>query len=58
MKKLYLGAFTGCAVLGTSAQEFLWQKDIQSSTRDFLSRPLQQLSIDNIFYEKKDSFKI
>ncbi|WP_426479059.1 T9SS type A sorting domain-containing protein [Chryseobacterium sp. CBSDS_008] len=38
MKKLYLGALTLGAVLGTSAQEVVWQKDIQSSTQDFLSQ--------------------
>ncbi|MDR6488494.1 hypothetical protein J2799_003012 [Chryseobacterium vietnamense] len=38
MKKIYLGAFTLCTVLGISAQEVVWQKDIQSSTQDFLSQ--------------------
>ncbi|WP_426477981.1 T9SS type A sorting domain-containing protein [Chryseobacterium sp. CBSDS_008] len=38
MKKLYLGALTLGAVLGISAQEVMWQKDIQSSTQDFLSQ--------------------
>ena len=38
MKKIYLGAFTLCTVLGASAQEVVWQKDIQSSTQDFLSQ--------------------
>ncbi|MFS4470615.1 T9SS type A sorting domain-containing protein [Chryseobacterium sp. T20] len=38
MRKLYLGAFTLCTVLGVSAQEVVWQKDIQSSTQDFLSQ--------------------
>ncbi|KMQ63248.1 secretion protein, partial [Chryseobacterium angstadtii] len=38
MKKFYLGACTLCTVLGLSAQEVLWQKDIQSSTQDFLSQ--------------------
>ncbi|MDR4894659.1 MULTISPECIES: T9SS type A sorting domain-containing protein [unclassified Chryseobacterium] len=38
MKKLYLGAFTLCTILGVSAQEVVWQKDIQSSTQDFLSQ--------------------
>ncbi|MDR6489846.1 hypothetical protein J2799_004396 [Chryseobacterium vietnamense] len=38
MRKLYLGAFTLCTVLGISAQEVVWQKDIQSSTQDFLSQ--------------------
>ncbi|AZA99974.1 T9SS C-terminal target domain-containing protein [Chryseobacterium joostei] len=38
MKKIYLGAFTLCTVLGASAQEVIWQKDIQSSTQDFLSQ--------------------
>ncbi|PWN60753.1 secretion protein, partial [Chryseobacterium oncorhynchi] len=38
MKKIYLGAFTLCTVLGMSAQEVIWQKDIKSSTQDFLSQ--------------------
>ncbi|QBA20203.1 T9SS type A sorting domain-containing protein [Chryseobacterium indologenes] len=38
MTKLYLGAFTLCTALGVSAQEVIWQKDIQSSTQDFLSQ--------------------
>ena len=38
MKKLYTGAFTLCTILGLSAQEVVWQKDIQSSTQDFLSQ--------------------
>ncbi|UKB85357.1 T9SS type A sorting domain-containing protein [Chryseobacterium sp. MEBOG06] len=37
MKKIYLGAFTLCTILG-SAQEILWQKDLKSSTQDFLSQ--------------------
>ncbi|MFZ4931107.1 T9SS type A sorting domain-containing protein [Chryseobacterium sp. Mn2064] len=38
MKKLYLSALTLCTVLGISAQEVVWQKDIKSSTQDFLSQ--------------------
>ncbi|WPO89326.1 T9SS type A sorting domain-containing protein [Chryseobacterium sp. HR92] len=38
MRKIYLGALTLCAFLGTSAQEVVWQKDIKSSTQDFLSQ--------------------
>ncbi|MDR4953808.1 T9SS type A sorting domain-containing protein [Chryseobacterium sp. ES2] len=38
MRKFYLSAFTLCTVLGVSAQEVMWQKDIQSSTQDFLSQ--------------------
>ncbi|SMO74110.1 Por secretion system C-terminal sorting domain-containing protein [Chryseobacterium rhizoplanae] len=38
MKKIYLGALTLCAILGISAQEVVWQKDIKSSTQDFLSQ--------------------
>ncbi|RXM41087.1 secretion protein [Chryseobacterium sp. CH21] len=38
MRKFYLSAFTICAVLGLSAQEVVWQKDIKSSTQDFLSQ--------------------
>lgn len=38
MKKLYMGAYFLCTVMGVSAQEVLWQKDIKSSTQDFLSQ--------------------
>ncbi|MEN5307199.1 T9SS type A sorting domain-containing protein [Chryseobacterium cucumeris] len=38
MKKFYFGAFTLYTALGVSAQEVIWQKDIQSSTQDFLSQ--------------------
>jgi hypothetical protein len=38
MRKLYMSALTMCTILGLSAQEVLWQKDIKSSTQDFLSQ--------------------
>jgi len=38
MKKLYVSALTLCAVLSACAQEVVWQKDIKSSTQDFLSQ--------------------
>ncbi|SIS61687.1 hypothetical protein SAMN05421639_11139, partial [Chryseobacterium shigense] len=38
MKKFYSGALALCTILGLSAQEVLWQKDITSSTQDFLSQ--------------------
>jgi len=38
MKRLYMSALTVCAVLGISAQEVVWQKDIKSATQDFLSQ--------------------
>ncbi|WP_336704345.1 T9SS type A sorting domain-containing protein [Chryseobacterium indologenes] len=38
MKKISLTAFILCTALGVSAQEVMWQKDIQSSTQDFLSQ--------------------
>ena len=38
MKKLYASAFLLCTITGISAQEVLWQKDIKSSTQDFLSQ--------------------
>ncbi|KAA0127078.1 T9SS type A sorting domain-containing protein [Chryseobacterium sp. SN22] len=38
MKKLYMSAFFLCISLGMSAQEVIWQKDIKSSTQDFLSK--------------------
>ncbi|MEA1848019.1 T9SS type A sorting domain-containing protein [Chryseobacterium sp. MHB01] len=38
MNKIYSGALFLCFVLGISAQEVIWQKDIRSSTQDFLSQ--------------------
>jgi len=38
MKKFYMSACILCTVLGLSAQEVLWQKDIKSNTQDFLSQ--------------------
>ena len=38
MNKIYSGALFLCSVLGVSAQEVIWQKDIRSSTQDFLSQ--------------------
>ncbi len=38
MKKVYFSALTLCMFLGMSAQEVVWQKDIKSSTQDFLSQ--------------------
>ncbi|WP_449387133.1 T9SS type A sorting domain-containing protein [Chryseobacterium lineare] len=38
MKRLYSSAFILCTFLSVSAQEVIWQKDIQSSTQDFLSQ--------------------
>ncbi|PWN69490.1 secretion protein, partial [Chryseobacterium phosphatilyticum] len=38
MKKLYLGALVVCGALRLSGQEVIWQKDIKSSTQDFLSQ--------------------
>ncbi|MDT3407568.1 UNVERIFIED_CONTAM: hypothetical protein QE387_001885 [Pseudacidovorax intermedius] len=38
MKKFYTGALFLCAALGMSAQEVIWQKDIRSSSQDFLSQ--------------------
>ncbi|PIF44471.1 putative secreted protein (Por secretion system target) [Chryseobacterium sp. 52] len=38
MKRIYSGACILCTILGLSAQEVLWQKDIKSSTQDFLSQ--------------------
>ncbi|MEJ5102243.1 T9SS type A sorting domain-containing protein [Chryseobacterium sp. MYb328] len=38
MKKIYLSACTVCTILGVSAQNILWQKDVKSSTQDFLSQ--------------------
>ena len=38
MKKLCVSALTVCAVMNTYAQEVIWQKDIKSSTQDFLSQ--------------------
>ncbi|MGH1519387.1 T9SS type A sorting domain-containing protein [Chryseobacterium sp. JK1] len=38
MKKLYMGAIFLCSTSVLCAQETIWQKDIQSSTQDFLSQ--------------------
>ncbi|QYK15980.1 T9SS type A sorting domain-containing protein [Chryseobacterium chendengshani] len=38
MKKLYTGAFLICTAAVWCAQEVVWQKDIKSSTQDFLSQ--------------------
>ncbi|HAO08624.1 MAG TPA: secretion protein, partial [Chryseobacterium sp.] len=38
MKKLAMSMLTLCSILGVSAQEVVWQKDIRSSTQDFLSQ--------------------
>ena len=40
MKRLYVTALSMCTVLGIQAQEtqVVWQKDIKSSTQDFLSQ--------------------
>jgi len=38
MKKLYMSALTMCILSGVSAQKLVWQKDIKSSTQDFLSQ--------------------
>ena len=38
MKKLYVNMLALCAVTGLRAQETLWQRDIRSSTQDFLSQ--------------------
>ncbi|PZU22507.1 MULTISPECIES: T9SS type A sorting domain-containing protein [Sphingobacterium] len=38
MRKLYIGALFLCTTGACFAQEFLWQKDIKSTTQDFLSQ--------------------
>ncbi|RNA63492.1 T9SS C-terminal target domain-containing protein [Chryseobacterium nematophagum] len=38
MKKLYFGALYLCAIPVFFSQEVVWQRDIQSSTQDFLSQ--------------------
>ncbi|MDC8104535.1 T9SS type A sorting domain-containing protein [Chryseobacterium sp. B21-037] len=38
MKKLYFSVLSMCIISGLSAQEVVWQKDIKSSTQDFLSQ--------------------
>lgn len=38
MRKLYTGALFLCTALCVSGQEVIWQKDIRSSTQDFLSQ--------------------
>ncbi|MEC5171305.1 T9SS type A sorting domain-containing protein [Chryseobacterium nepalense] len=38
MRQFYMSAVFLCTALGLSGQEILWQKDIKSSTQDFLSQ--------------------
>ncbi|WP_415325868.1 T9SS type A sorting domain-containing protein [Chryseobacterium sp. MMS23-Vi53] len=38
MRKLYVSVLSMCTILSLSAQEVVWQKDIKSSTQDFLSQ--------------------
>jgi hypothetical protein len=38
MKKIYASALTLCAFMSAYSQEVVWQKDIKSSTQDFLSQ--------------------
>ncbi|SDI61423.1 Por secretion system C-terminal sorting domain-containing protein [Chryseobacterium taeanense] len=38
MNRIYSGALFLCSVLAIQAQEVVWQKDIKSSTQDFLSQ--------------------
>ncbi|MCS3528649.1 T9SS type A sorting domain-containing protein [Chryseobacterium sp. JUb7] len=38
MRKLYMGALLLCTAVNVSAQEVIWQKDIKSSTQDFLNQ--------------------
>ncbi|ASK30712.1 secretion protein [Chryseobacterium sp. T16E-39] len=38
MKKLYFSVLSMCIFTGLSAQEMVWQKDIKSSTQNFLSQ--------------------
>ncbi|PWN59589.1 T9SS type A sorting domain-containing protein [Chryseobacterium oncorhynchi] len=38
MKKLYMSAFTICTISLFYSQEVIWQRDIKSSTQDFLSQ--------------------
>ncbi|WP_261511633.1 T9SS type A sorting domain-containing protein [Chryseobacterium paludis] len=38
MKRIYIGALTICTFLFANAQDVVWQKDIKSSTQDFLSQ--------------------
>jgi hypothetical protein len=55
MKKLYMSALFLCTALGVSAQEVIWQKDIKSSTQDFLSQVTT--SIDNQYLITGSSIK-
>ncbi|MDY0931774.1 hypothetical protein [Chryseobacterium sp. CFBP8996] len=38
MKKLYMSAFFVCTTAVLYSQDVVWQKDIKSSTQDFLSQ--------------------
>ncbi|EJL70151.1 hypothetical protein [Chryseobacterium populi] len=49
MKKLYTGVLTMCTVLGVSAQDVVWQKDIKSSTQDFLNHVFTTFNKINTF---------
>ncbi|GEN76893.1 T9SS type A sorting domain-containing protein [Chryseobacterium hagamense] len=55
MKKLNMSALFLCTALGMSAQEVVWQKDIRSSTQDFLSQVTA--SIDNQYLITGSSIK-
>lgn len=38
MKKVYVVAISMCAAIGLSGQEVIWEKEVKSSTQDFLSQ--------------------
>ncbi|RMZ58721.1 hypothetical protein D1632_14115 [Chryseobacterium nematophagum] len=49
MKKLYTGALTLCAIFTLYSQKVIGQKDIKSSSQDFLSQATTTLEIPKSF---------
>ncbi|CAA7193832.1 hypothetical protein [Chryseobacterium potabilaquae] len=49
MKKLYTGALTLCAIFTLYSQKVIGQKDIKSSSQDFLSQATTTLDISKSF---------
>ena len=56
MTKLYYCLFIFIGILGLQAQEVAWQKDIKSSSKDFLNSNLILSLKDNIKYNNIQYF--
>ncbi|WP_294286524.1 T9SS type A sorting domain-containing protein [uncultured Chryseobacterium sp.] len=56
MKKISMSVWLLCTALGVSAQEVVWQKDLKSSTQDFLSQITQ--TIDQQYLVTGSSIKV